>query len=309
MRDKSKIASLPVKTSPEITVSVIIPTHNRAHTITRALDSVYNQTFKPTEVIVVDDGSTDETRAVLSSYKDLTVLHQDNQGVSSARNTAINHAQSTWLAFLDSDDEWLPEKLMYQVEFIKHYQEARICHCDEIWIRNGKRVNPANRHEKSGGWIYPDCLPLCVISPSAVMIHREIFEKIGLFDAALPACEDYDLWLRICSQWPVSFIDRHLLKKYGGHEDQLSKRFVAMDRFRIHALLKILRTDKLNTGYRQATIYTLQNKLTIYLNGLYKRDRHAEAEQILESVTDLIPLDQLRNQLNIRESIDGETTV
>ena len=293
----------------DTSVSVVIPTYNRAHTITRALESVLGQTHRPTEIIVVDDGSSDNTLQILTKFKDVTVLSQKNQGVSAARNTGISHSSSTWIALLDSDDEWLPEKLQSQLALLTRNPESRICHCDEIWIRNGRRINPANKHKKSGGWIYPDCLPLCAISPSAVMIHRDVFEKIGMFDTNLPACEDYDMWLRICSRWPVSFIDRHLLKKYGGHDDQLSKRYAAMDRFRITALQKILRSKKLSDKHYQLTLTILQTKLVIYLNGLYKRGRRSEANEVLKKVSDLVPPAHLHTQLSLREPTNGQTAV
>lgn len=278
-------------------VSVVIPTYNRAHTISRAVESVLNQTHSPAEIIVVDDGSTDNTEAILASYEGLTVIKQSNQGVSAARNSGITHAQSEWIAFLDSDDEWFPEKLHSQLNLISHHPDTRVCHCDEIWIRNGKRINPAMRHAKSGGWIYPECLPLCAISPSAVLINRDVFKQIGMFDPKLPACEDYDMWLRICSQWPVSFIDKPLLRKFGGHQDQLSKRYAAMDRFRIYALQKILRSNTLQSENQQQTVEILVKKLVIYLTGLCRRGRHSEAEQLIQEVGDLVSADYLRHRI------------
>ncbi len=263
-------------------ISVIIPTHNRAQLLPRALDSVLNQTLPPKEVIVVDDGSTDGTGTLLSEqYPQCIYLQQPNRGVSSARNQGIETATGEWIAFLDSDDEWLPGKLAAQQAAIASQSDCRICHTEEIWIRNGRRVNAMKKHAKSGGHIFLNCLPLCVISPSSVVIHRSLFSKIGRFDETLPACEDYDLWLQICARHPVIFVEEPQIIKYGGHEDQLSQRHWGMDRFRIQALRKLLDTTELPDHYRQAAIQTLIKKVEILANGARKRGKQEEAEQYL----------------------------
>lgn len=258
------------KSLPDI--SVVIPTYNRAHILPRALDSVLNQTLQPQEIIVVNDGSTDQTKNVLSNYPGLLVIEQENLGVSSARNSGIEKASGHWIAFLDSDDEWLPDKLEKQWVAICRDNKL-ICHTGEIWIRNGKRVNPMKKHQKYGGRIYEKCLPLCVISPSSVMIHKSVFDDIGVFDESLEVCEDYDLWLRICSKYPVLFIDESLMVKYGGHEDQLSRKHWGMDRFRVRALEKMLDSGGLNKSQRLATIKILIQKLEIIINGMKKRGK------------------------------------
>lgn len=263
------------------TVSVIIPTHNRRALTARAIDSVLSQADPADEIIVVDDGSDDGTGAeIRTAFPAIRCLRQSHQGVSAARNRGIEAARGEWLAFLDSDDTWLPDKLARQRASIAARPEARIVHGDEIWVRDGRRVNPMKKHRKHGGRIYRHCLPLCVISPSCVMIHREVFERVGLFDTTLPACEDYDLWLRICCRYPVEYIDSPLITKYGGHRDQLSRRYPAMDRFRIEALLKILATDTLSDADRAATEDMLRLKARIYLEGARKRGRHDEADEL-----------------------------
>lgn len=260
-------------------VSVIIPTHNRSQLVLRALASVFAQTCNAFEVIVVDDGSGDNTHALITaSFPQVHYMYQHQQGVSAARNTGIRNATGEWLAFLDSDDEWLPEKLTRQFTALKEQPGFKLIHSDEIWIRHGKRVNPMKKHAKQGGWIFPKCLPLCAISPSAVMVHRSVFEKVGLFDESLPACEDYDMWLRICSHYPVLYIDTPLIKKYGGHEDQLSKKYWGMDRFRIQALEKIIQSGTLNEKDRHDALEMLMKKVHIYLQGAKKRSRHDEVE-------------------------------
>lgn len=273
-------------------VSVVIPVFNRESTIERAIDSVFSQTFSPCEIIVVDDGSTDSTATRVKQYAEVSCLQQTNQGVSAARNTGIKAAQGDWIALLDSDDEWLPEKLGEQMQALQQPQvdqvEALICHCNEIWIRNGKRVNQMKKHAKAGGEIYTNCLPLCVISPSAAIIHRQVFETVGLFDTGLPACEDYDMWLRICSRMPVLYVDKPLLKKYGGHSDQLSHKYPAMDRFRIRAMEKIIRSGSLSPEQLQATRDQLQTKFRIFKQGAVKHGNTAEAEQMQQQLQDLL---------------------
>ncbi len=264
------------KSQPDI--SVIIPAFNRAHTLPKALDSVLSQTLKPREIIVVDDGSTDETNAVLANYPGLCIISQDNRGVSAARNMGIKKAGGEWLAFLDSDDEWLKEKLEKQWDAIC-IDDKLICHTEEIWIRNGQRVNPMKKHKKFGGIIYERCLPLCVISPSSVMIHRSVFKDVGVFDESLEVCEDYDLWLRICAKYSVLFIDEPLIVKYGGHEDQLSRKHWGMDRFRVKALEKMMSFGALNDEDEKATVNMILQKCGIIINGMKKRGNNDEAEK------------------------------
>jgi len=273
-----------------IPVSVILPTFNRMPLLERALLSVLDQTVQPQEIIVVDDGSTDGTAGLLRGrYPQVRYFYQSNQGVSRARNTGISMARAPWIAFLDSDDQWLENKLALQWELLQASSGYWLCHTEEIWIRHGKRVNPMNKHKKYAGHIYDKCLPLCAISPSSVMLHRELLETVGLFDEALPACEDYDLWLRICSRYPVLFIETPLIVKYGGHEDQLSRRYWGMDRFRIQALLKILEERELSPVDRQLTLATVKEKCTIYIQGALKRGKQAEAayyQNIMENIAD-----------------------
>ena len=262
-------------------VSVIIPVFNRSELLKRALDSVFSQSLPPRQVIVVDDGSTDDTIELLRSKNSSTVsvISQENAGVSRARNVGISASSHEWIAFLDSDDEWHSRKLEKQVDFLTQNPEYQICHSDEIWIRKGIRVNPKRYHAKSGGWIFSKCLPLCAISPSAVIVNRTVFSDVGLFDEELPVCEDYDMWLRVTSKYPVGFVDEHLVIKYGGHEDQLSRAYPAMDRFRIRALLKLLQSDTLSKNYRKLTIEVLIKKLSIYINGARRRGREIEASE------------------------------
>lgn len=261
-------------------ISVVIPTYNRAELVLRALRSVLAQTRPAEQVIVVDDGSTDDTGPLVRiQFGSVDYLAQENRGVSAARNRGIEVATGEWIALLDSDDEWLPEKLERQMACLEQEPDYRLCHTDEIWVRRGRRVNPRRKHAKQGGWIFRDCLPLCAISPSSVLIHRSLFEEVGRFDETLPACEDYDLWLRVCSRWPVLFVPERLVVKHGGHEDQLSSRVWGLDRYRIQALEKVLGSAALGTEDRQAAIDMLVDKIDIYAAGARKRGRVDEADE------------------------------
>jgi glycosyltransferase involved in cell wall biosynthesis len=270
-----------VKTKPDVQwplVSVVIPTYNRAVYLVEALDSVLRQAYPNLDLIVVDDGSNDHTGQVLKPYQgQIKLLYQANKGVSAARNLGISAAKGELIAFLDSDDYWLPQKLAIQVAFFLEHHEAQICQTDEIWIRKGQRVNPKRRHAKPQGDIFEASLALCLVSPSAVMIRRPLFDRVGLFDEELPACEDYDLWLRIAVNYPVYLIAEPLIVKRGGHADQLSA-MPGLDRYRIYSLCKLLDHAHLTRIRRAAVIRMLVAKCAIYAQGCAKRGRHDEAD-------------------------------
>ena len=273
-------------------VSVIIPTYNREKFISECVQSVLAQTLPAREIIIVDDGSTDATYNILrdlgfnSLSTKKTVLRyffQQNRGVSSARNLGIKEARSEYIALLDSDDLWLKSKLDRQVSaFQNDTQSSRLCHTDEIWIGNGVRVNQHKKHKKHGGNVFQSCLKLCCISPSSAMMHRSVFEDFGFFDEDLPACEDYDFWLRYSAKEDVNFIDEPLIIKKGGHSDQLSGAHWGMDRFRIYSIEKILKEHDLKLVYKIEAIREIILKLEILINGSQKRQKLAYAESMLE---------------------------
>ncbi|MGB5708918.1 MAG: glycosyltransferase [Arenicellales bacterium] len=264
-------------------ISVVIPTWNRVDLVRRALNSVLNQTLAPAEVIVVDDGSDDNTiERVARDFPEAVVLTQTNQGVSSARNRGIRIATGEWIALLDSDDEWLPGKLAAQAKLLSFRTNLDVCHTDELWIRDGRRVNPKQKHSKPEGWIFDSCLPLCCVSPSSILMRRSIFDKVGWFDETLPTCEDYDMWLRVFCEYEVGLVESPMLIKYGGHDDQLSRRYWGMDRFRVRALEKILQSGRLNQHQTQACIDTLDQKCNVLISGFEKRGKNREADQYRE---------------------------
>ena len=252
-------------------ISVVIPTFNRRQTIGRSIDSVLNQTLFPSEIIVVDDGSTDGTSDYIqSNFPSIKLLSQPNKGVSAARNMGIKSANANWIALLDSDDEWFSQKLEKQVLALSQNPDVKFCHTEEIWFRNGVHVNQMKKHQKYGGHIFSKCLDICRISPSSVLFHQSLLDDVGYFDKDLKVCEDYDLWLRITAKYPVLYIDEPLLKKYGGHEDQLSKVKDGIESHRIKVLEKLI-MQKFTSGQKNAMLKMLIEKLTIFSIGAQKR--------------------------------------
>ncbi len=265
-------------------VSVIIPTYNRLPMLKEAIQSVLDQDFEDFELIVVDDGSTDKTSEEMKRYVGRVKLIQnpENRGVSFARNRGILQSRGKYIAFLDSDDLWVKGKLRIQVSFLDENPHYPICYTDEIWIRKGKRVNPMKKHSKYSGWIFEKCLPLCIISPSSAMMRRSLFSKVGLFDEALPVCEDYDFWLRVSSRFPIFFIPEKLIIKRGGHPDQLSQREWGNDRYRVIALEKILQEPYLTQEERAMVIKEMEKKCRILSMGFLKRGKELEGKYYKE---------------------------
>lgn len=263
-------------------VSVVIPTYNRLHTLDRCLRSVLDQSHPADEIIVVDDGSTDGSADwIRYQHPNVQLIQQANRGVSAARNAGIQAAKSDWIALLDSDDEWLLKKIEKQLAAIDRSPETRLCHTEENWVYQGTPKAMPAAYRKYGGWIFEHCLPRCAISPSTALIHRELFDGVGLFNESLPACEDYDLWLRVCSRYPVTLVDAPLIAKHGGHEDQLSNQR-GLDVYRIQSLDKLLRDDSLKTDYRSMAIETLTTKCNIVANAAEKRGNEEDAKRFRE---------------------------
>ena len=255
-------------------ISVVIPTLNRINTLQRALDSVINQTYKPAEIIVVDNGSSDGTLKFLrEQYPKITTVTENKTGVSSARNKGIKKSINQWIALLDSDDAWHPRKLEIQTTMLDSaLKEYNLIHTDEVWFRNNKHINQMKKHKKQGGYIFERCLSLCCISPSSVLFKKNILDKVGLFDESLPVCEDYDMWLKICSSEEVLFAQDKLTYKYGGHKDQLSKSYWGMDRFRIKSIENIIKNFDLTYKQKKQAKKELIKKLKIIINGAFKRN-------------------------------------
>jgi glycosyltransferase involved in cell wall biosynthesis len=276
-------------------VDVIIPTFNRAQVMTRAIDSVLAQTYKNFILHIVDDGSTDETQLVLEKYKDhpkIKIYFQENSGVSSARNLAAFGSLGDWISFLDSDDEWMPNKLDEQIKYLKDHTDCHFLHSEELWIRNGVRVNPKVKHLKSNDNIFERSLEFCIISPSTVILKRELFLKHHGFENNFTVCEDYDLWLKILLTNTIGFISNPLIEKHGGHADQLSTKFVAMDYWRIKSLVNLFKSPSANESQKILIKNVLLKKSELLLKSYIKYENkksYEEIENALASIALKVP--------------------
>ena len=262
-------------------ITAILPTWNRAEWLEKSIQSVLDQTFGDFELVVVDDASMDSTAEIIERYsgKIRTIVFSENRGISAARNAAISTSDSEWIAFLDSDDFWHPDKLQKQIAQTKMRPACPLHFTDEIWIRNGVRVNPKKKYQKKEGWIFQPSLALCLMAPSTVILRRELFEVHGLFDENLPVCEDYDLWLRLTAQHPVALLNEKLMTRHGGHADQLSRSDWGIDRYRVQSIQKILNTESLRPEDRTAAIRMLIEKCGILAKGFRKRGNLKEVEK------------------------------
>ena len=271
-------------------IDVILPTFNRAKVLANAIESVLNQTYKNFQLYVIDDGSTDNTSEMLKNYNshsNFHILTQENCGVSAARNYGVKNSQSAWIGFLDSDDEWLPNKLEIQVNYLNENPLIQFLHSEEIWVRNGIRVNPKVKHLKSNNNIFERSLDFCLISPSTAMIKRDLFLECGMFDENFIVCEDYDLWLKILSREEIGFIPSNLTIKNGGHTDQLSTKFVAMDYWRIKSLVNLYKTI-LDNEKKILIKKVLLKKSEVLLKGYVKHQNQKDFDEISNLLSNII---------------------
>ena len=276
-RIKKSTSLSPDRVSDSPKISVIVPTYNRAYRLEKTLCSVLMQTYQDFELIVVDDGSIDDTSKMMQAFPSIKYLIlKENYGVSIARNIGIACAKGKYICFLDSDDLWNENKLQIQFYWMEGNTDCQVCYTDEIWIRNGVRVNQMNIHRKYSGDIYLHCLPLCIVSPSTAMLRIGLFDEVGNFDESLPACEDYDLWLRISMKYEFKLINEPLIIKKGGHADQLSKQYWGMDRFRVVALKKLLDSSLLEGERLRMTRSELVKKCSVLIKGFLKRGKEEE---------------------------------
>jgi len=268
-------------------VSVIIPTFNRKKFLRKTLNSVFRQSARCAEVIVVDDGSTDGTEHLLASLKaespvPLHYLRQKNKGPAAARNVGISYSSQGYITFLDSDDHWGKRKIQYQLEAMEQQPEYLISHTREKWYRRGQHLNQKKKHIPRHGDIFSHCLELCAVGMSTVMVRRELFDHIGLFDESLRCCEDYDLWLRASCRYHFLLVDEPLTIKEGGREDQVSQQYrVGMDKLRISALEKLLDSKVLTTQQEEMTQKELVKKAGIYGNGCMRHGKEQEGRAYL----------------------------
>ena len=266
-------------------VSVIIPAYNRISLLTEAIDSVRSQTFTDFEIIVVDDGSTDDT-PTLAKSRDLQYIRLEHTGRPGlVRNRGAVQARGKLLAFLDSDDIWTPDKLSRQLllhgwdtAFGPAVKTGLITHTREQWLRNGKVISQSKlRHRRSGN-IFEDSLVKCIIGPSTVVMDASFFSRTKGFRDDLEIAEDYEYWLRITPEVEVGYVDVPLTVKRAGHSDQLTEKYGHIEYFRIMAL-KDLVDSRFFSGLRLITARReLARKCRIYAAGAKKRGKTREAE-------------------------------
>ena len=283
----------------QIKISVIIPSFNREKYLDRAIKSVLNQSVKVDEIILVNNRSSDNTKLLIKNkFPFVRIYNEDRAGVSFARNAGIKKAKNNWIAFLDSDDEWKKLKIEKQIKKIVSYKERyKIIHTNEIWIRDGKHLNQNKRHEKKEGYLFKDSLNICKISPSSVLMHKSLFHDYGMFNGDLKVCEDYELWLRITSKVLVGLINEPLIIKYGGHHDQLSKKYWGMDRFRIKCLEKNLENNWFTLKQKKSVLNILLKKLYILSNGAKKRNNEERYKKYKDKFNYwLLELDKVKNE-------------
>ena len=218
---------------------MVIPTYNRYTLLKRAINSLLAQTHPVDEIIIVDDGSTDNTKDIQNDFPEIIYIYQKNSGVSAARNVGIQKAKNEWIAFLDSDDEWHKEKLEKQVLFHKNKSDILMSYTAEKWVRDGKIVKIPKKYRKIGEDAFLENLSYCNIAPSSAMLNKSLLERVGFFDESLEVCEDYDLWLRITIAHKVGLINEQLIIKYAGHDKQLGFQ-KGMDIMRMRVLEKLL---------------------------------------------------------------------
>lgn len=252
-------------------VSVIIPTYNRDYIVEVAIRSVLEQSYPNLELILVDDGSKDKTPHLVTKYPLKYVRLPQNFGPSFARNRGIIHAKGELIAFLDSDDYFLPSKIEKQVKFLRENPQYDIVQTEEIWYKGERRVFPKKIHAKAEGYFFDRAVKLCVVSISTVLLKRSVFERVGLFDENFPLCEDYEFWLRVALYYPMGLIKEPLVIKDGGRPDQLSQR-KGLDFYRVKALLKILKeyNSKLEPEKRLLILGEAKKKTEIFLKGARK---------------------------------------
>ncbi|BHH83196.1 glycosyltransferase family 2 protein [Desulforhopalus sp. 52FAK] len=277
---------------PFCPVSVVIPTYNREQFLKRAIDSVCKQVLSCKEIIIVNDGSTDNSLELLRKIKSesvipIVIINTDNQGVAAARNIGIHNATCDFIAFLDSDDHWHKRKLERQFNALFYDHSHYISHTKEKWLRRGQHLNQKKKHIPRHGDIFSHCLQLCAVGMSTVMVHKELFEKVGCFDEKLRCCEDYDLWLRVSSKYPFLLVDSPLTIKEGGREDQLSYiHRLGMDEKRIYSIRKLLDSGELDSQNLQLAHSEFERKVRIFADGCIKHGKTEIGTQYLRMLED-----------------------
>jgi glycosyltransferase involved in cell wall biosynthesis len=293
-----------------VRVSVVVPTHNKKEMVTEAIESVLAQSYRDCELIVVDDGSTDgtplhvfstfgaqpEAIEILSKMNPNAVrpfshsfAHDGipiqyhyiaNRGLSAARNRGIKFAHGSCVAFLEAEDLWNPAHLETHATFHEENDWARVSHIGECHVRDRSRAGKARKAPPASGWIFQQALETSPICISAAMAHRTCFAECGGFDENLPACEDYDLWLRFAARYPIHFLEGTEIVRRSSRF-QSSNRSWTWDRYRVYALEKSFQSGKLNAEQRLLVAEEIVKKCERLVEG-FKRQKSEERANFYE---------------------------
>jgi glycosyltransferase involved in cell wall biosynthesis len=262
-------------------VSVIIPTHNRAELLRSAITSVLNQTYQDFEIIVVDDASKDNTHEVVANFGDRRIRyihHETGKGDAGARNTGIIHSTGGYIGFLDDDDQWLPKKLGLQVAMLENSPQHVGCVYTGQFDVDGTdgrilSIYYPNQRGDLSKHLFADA---CIVT-STVLLKREVFEKVGLFDESIPYCNDYDMWIRIAKEFHFDYI-REPLTKYLVHTNKLSGNFDLSIKGR-EIILEKYRSDFNLNRKAYGYAYRVLGELYCY-NGNVKKGKEAFLQSI-----------------------------
>ncbi len=272
-------------------ISAIIPVYNRPGHIREAIQSVLVQTWRPLELIVGDDGSTDQTRQevqkAVENFRSADVrgkiLDLKHSGFPGAvRNRCVEEASGEYLAFLDSDDLWLPRKLEKQIALFLEEPELQLVHTREEWNRSGKIISQSKLRHKRGGDVFMDALKKCIIGPSTVMIRRDFYQETGGFRDDLEIAEDYEYWLRLTAVTEVRFLDDPLTVKRAGHNDQLSEKYGHIEKFRLEGLKSLVDSEYFHDWHAVEAAAELSRKCLVYGRGCMKRGKTSEGQEYLD---------------------------
>ena len=220
-------------------VSVIIPTYNSAHYVTEAVDSVLGQSYRDFEIVVIDDGSTDDTRSVMSRYgSPVRYLRQPNGGVAEARNRGIEESRGRYVAFLDADDTWAPNKLEQQVEALRNDPGRKACYT-AVTVTDADLTPVSVTRSRRRGRAMEDLLYLgnVVGTPSTVICERALLQSAGGFDLSLSQCADWDMWIRLAARTDFLYLDEPLVK-YRVHATNMSRNAALLEEDSLRVLEK-----------------------------------------------------------------------
>lgn len=255
-----------------VSLGVIIPVYNRYFSLRDAIESVFLQSIKPSEIIIINDGSSFNYTDYLSSYlpKIRLINLSSNMGVSYARNAGIKASNSEYIAFLDSDDLFLSKKLEYQLNFMLE-NNYKISHTDEFWYRKDRWVNQCKTNVRYGGFILDKILDKCRVSPSSLMVHKSVFQDF-LFNENLKVCEDYEFCLRTACKYEIGYLNKKLIIKRAVEENSLSAGIKHIESIRLDILKNFYKEYEkvISNENKSAVLKEISRKEEIVKSGLIK---------------------------------------